>query len=113
METECKDLSSKLIPAVHSLMINNQSIGQGIPETTGQKPGNSGTDSGYGTKEVSSTSGIVSKQASQMSSDPGYYSPQQSSIGQSALSKFKEMTTSTSRFPSSGFISIAHKLESG
>lgn len=113
METECKDLSSKLIPAVHSLMINNKSIGQGIPETTGQKPGNSGTDSGYGTKEVSSTSGIVSKQASQMSSDPGYYSPQQSSIGQSALSKFKEMTTSTSRFPSSGFISIAHKLESG
>uniref|UniRef100_K1RCR0 Inhibitor of nuclear factor kappa-B kinase subunit epsilon n=1 Tax=Magallana gigas TaxID=29159 RepID=K1RCR0_MAGGI len=113
METECKDLSSKLIPAVHSLMINNKSIGQGIPETTGQKPGNSGTDSGYGTKEVSSTSGIVSKQASQISSDPGYYSPQQSSIGQSALSKFKEMTTSTSRFPSSGFISIAHKLESG
>lgn len=112
METECKELSSQLIPAVHSLMLNNQSTGQGIREATGQKPGNSGTDLGYGTTEVSSTSGIVSKQASQISGDQGYFSPQQSSIGHSALSKFMEKMA-TSRFPSSGFTSIAHKLESG
>lgn len=111
METECKELSSQLIPSVHSLMMNNQTTGQGILETTGQNPGNSGTDLGYGTKEESSTSGIVSKQASQIYSDHGYSSPQQSSKGHSALSKFKDMATS--RFPSSGFISIAHKLESG
>lgn len=105
METECKELSSKLIPAVHSLMINNQSTGQGIRETTGQKPGDSGTDTGYDT-ETPSSSGIVSKQASQISNDHGYFSPQHS-----ALSKLKELPTS--RFLSSGFTSIAHKLESG
>lgn len=110
METECKELSSKLIPAVHSLMINNQSTGQGIRETTGQKPGDSGTDTGYDT-ETPSSSGIVSKQASQISNDHGYFSPQQFSKGHSALSKLKELPTS--RFLSSGFSSIAHKLESG
>lgn len=109
METECKELSSKLIPEVHSLMINNQSTGQGIREKTGQKPGDSGIDAGYDT-ETPSSSGIASKQASQISNDHGYFSPQKSSIGQSALAKLKELPTS--RFLSSGFTSIAHKLES-
>lgn len=112
MEKECRDISSKLIPVMHVLMINSQASGHGIRDTTGQTPGDSGNDSGHGTA-ITSTSGIQSNQASQKLSDHGYFSPpfQESSMGSSALSKVKEMATA--QFPSSGFISIAHKLESG